>query len=337
MGWISSNFFLMVEAIVLAPVALVLPVLLWRWYRAGNREAGWLIFPTLLPAASGALYDFGSVSLFSGWHRLDFLDDPLSIGPVPLMPSDIASLLYLLAIGFVMFFRFTRVSRQQARAAAELDAAREIQQRLVPSSLPAVPGCHVEVAYLPAEEVGGDFYQLFNQSDGSSLIVIGDVSGKGLKAAMTGALTIGALRTLAMEGLSPAALLTRLNREVLRAQNAGFITCLCASIAPSGAIVLANAGHIPPYRNGEELALDSNLPLGIAPEVEYIETGLRLEPGDSLTFLSDGVVEARNAAGDLFGFERTAAISRETAPKISRAAQAFGQEDDITVLTLARA
>jgi stage II sporulation SpoE-like protein len=333
-GWISSSFYLILEAIILAPVALLLPVLLWRWYRAGNREAGWLIFPSLLPAAAGALYDLGTASIFLDWHRFDFLDNPISIGRVPITTSDIASLLFLLAIGLVMFFRFTRVSRQQARAAAELDAAREIQQRLVPSSLPAVPGCRVEVAYLPAEEVGGDFYQLLNQSDGSALIVIGDVSGKGLKAAMTGALTIGALRTLAMEGLSPATLLTRLNREVLRAQSAGFITCLCASIEPGGAITFANAGHIPPYWNGEEVPLDPNLPLGISFEVEYAQTAIQLGRGDTLAFLSDGVVEARNPSGDLFGFERAAAISTEPAPKMAQAAQAFGQEDDITVLTL---
>ena len=137
-----------------------------------------------------------------------------------------------------------------------------------------------------------------------------------------------------MEGLGPAALLARLNREVLYAQDAGFITCLCASIEPDGAITLANAGHLRPYRNGEEVYLDSSLPLGISAEVEYSQTTIQLEPDDTLTCLSDGVIEARNKAGELFGFERTAAISTKSPEAIAQAAQAFGQEDDITVLTL---
>jgi phosphoserine phosphatase RsbU/P len=95
--------------------------------------------------------------------------------------------------------RLTVLSREQARAAAELGAAREIQRRLVPGTLPLLAGCRLEAAYLPASEVGGDFYQVLPQADGSSLLVIGDVSGKGLKAAMTGALAIGSLRTLASE------------------------------------------------------------------------------------------------------------------------------------------
>jgi sigma-B regulation protein RsbU (phosphoserine phosphatase) len=77
-----------------------------------------------------------------------------------------------------MFFRFTRVSREQARAAGELEASREIQQRLVPLSLPAIPGCRIQAACLPAEEAGGDFYQVLEQPGGSTLIVIGDVSSK---------------------------------------------------------------------------------------------------------------------------------------------------------------
>jgi hypothetical protein len=336
LGHFPKNAYDLLQAIVTAPLVFLLPALLFAWYRRGNREAGWLIIPSLLPAAAGVLYDLGSVSLYLGWNRFDFLIEPIPIGPIPLQTSDAGDLLFLLAIGFVLFFRFTRVSREQARSAAELEAAREIQRRLVPASLPAVPGYRIEAAYIPAQEVGGDFYQVMEHADGSTLVVVGDVSGKGLKAAMTGTLAIGALRTLSGEGLGPAELLARLNREMLRAQDGGFITCLCARLSHEGHAVLANAGHLSPYRNGEEVELESGLPLGIVSEAEYSETALQLAPGDALMLLSDGVVEARNATGELFGFERTAAISAQAADKIAQAAQAFGQEDDITVLTLSR-
>jgi hypothetical protein len=217
----------------------------------------------------------------------------------------------------------------------EIAAARELQQQLVPLALPVMAGLEVEAAYLPAQEVGGDFYQVMEQNDGAALILVGDVSGKGLKAAMTGVLTIGAARALIGEALRPAALLTRLNQEITRSSKEGFVTCLCARVLRDGTVTLANAGHLAPYRNGEEVAVDSGLPLGIAVGVEYTETTLQLAPGDSLTFLSDGVVEAQNAAGELFGFARTEALATKRAEEIANAAKAFGQADDITVLTVA--
>jgi serine phosphatase RsbU (regulator of sigma subunit) len=245
----------------------------------------------------------------------------------------------VLAALLALLFRDQRqVSNERAQLAGELDAARMIQQRLVPIELPAVTGLRIAAAYLPAAEVGGDFYQIFEQPDGASLIIVGDVSGKGLKAAMTGALAIGALRALAEEAICPAELLRRLNRQVLSAQDNSFITCLCARIARDGSLVLANAGHLAPYCNGDEVELESGLPLGIVPDVDFIETALQLAPGDTLTLLSDGVVEAMNEERELFGFERTRAISRQTARSIADAAQQFGQpqpqNDDITVLTL---
>ena len=335
-GHVSQDTYNLVEAGVTAPLAFLLPGFLAYLYRKGNREAGFLILPSLVPTTMGVLFNLGLVSSDLGWKRFDNLTNPIQIGVFPLPISDAGSVVFLLAIGIVMFFRFTRVSRDQARAAAELGAAREIQQRLVPASLPELPGLRLEAAYLPAQEVGGDFYQVLAQQDGSALVVVGDVSGKGLKAAMTGALTIGALRTLAAENLGPAALLDRLNRQICATQESGFITCLCTRIGRDGGVTVANAGHLAPYCGGKEIAVESGLPLGIAAEVEYAETEFRLEPGDTLTLLSDGVVEAMNAAREMFGFERTRAISGESAGSIAEAARAFGQEDDITVLTVGR-
>lgn len=333
-GLIATTSYVIVEAGVILPAALLLPALLLIWYRQGNREAGWLILPSLLPAAAEAIFDVGTASIFAGWGKLDFLADPILMGPIPLQLADVGDFFFLLAIGVVIFFRFTRVSREQARSAAELDAAREMQRRMVPAQLPAVAGYTIEAAYLPATEVGGDFYQVLTQRDGSALVVVGDVSGKGLKAAMTGTLALGALRTLAAEDLGPADLLVRLNQQIAAAQEEGFITCLCVRIAADGRVSAANAGHLVPYRNGAEIVVDSGLPLGITADAEYAEAAFALAAGDRLTLLSDGVVEAMNAEGELFGFERSRAISTQSAAQIAAAGQAFGQRDDITVLTL---
>lgn len=337
MGQVSTSAYVVFQAAMILPAALLLPVLLLIWYRKGNREAGWLIVPSLFPAATSALYDVGNASIFTGWGKLDFLANPIPVGPVLLQLSDLADFLFVLAIGVVMFFRFTRVSREQTRAAAELAAAREIQQRLVPAQLPRIAGYRIEAAYFPAQEVGGDFYQIFAQASGTQMLVVGDVSGKGLKAAMTGTLALGALRALATEGLSPAKVLMRLNRQLAQTAEDGFITCICARVTDSGAVTIANAGHLPPYKNGVEIAVVPGLPLGISADVEYEESTLQLGASDVLTFMTDGVVEARNGAGELFGFERTSGISRMSAEEIAGTAQRFGQEDDITVLTLARA
>jgi len=336
LGHFSQDTYNVVEAAATAPLAFLLPAFLTYWYRRGNREAGLLILPSLVPTAMGVLYNLGLVSAHLGWKSLDVLTSPIQIGVFPVQISDVGSVVFLAAIGIVMFFRFTRVSRQQARSAAELEAAREIQQRLVPACLPDLPGLHLEAAYLPAQEVGGDFYQVIEQQDGYALIVVGDVSGKGLKAAMTGALAIGALRTLAAENHSPGALLARLNRQMLSTQESGFITCLCLRISMRGAVTMANAGHLSPYLRGEEIEVDSGLPLGLTVDAEYGETHLELAPGDTLTLLSDGVVEAMNPQHQLLGFERVRAMSGQSAHEIAAAAQAFGQEDDITVLTLHR-
>jgi serine phosphatase RsbU (regulator of sigma subunit) len=248
-----------------------------------------------------------------------------------LMISAIVVLLVL------MFNEQRKTAKERAQLAGEMEAAREVQQQLVPASIPPVAGFQIAAAYLPAAEVGGDFYQVLPLADGATFIAVGDVSGKGLKAAMTGALAIGALRTLVAEGLRPDALLTRLNRQIVDAQNGGFITCLCLRVAEDGAIAFANAGHIPPYLDGREVRMESCLPLGLNPSAEYTETIVKLAPGDRLTLITDGVLEATDpGTRELFGFERTAVVSTQTAETIAQRAQQFGQEDDITVLTLSR-
>lgn len=335
-GKIPSQTYMIIEPLIILPVAILLPILLFIWYRRGNREAGWLVLPSLLPPITLALYDLGSASIYLGLRHFEFLVNTITIGPVELEPNDLGNLLFFLSSLIVIFFRFSRVSLDQARAAAEIAAAREIQQQLIPDSLPTLPGLQIEAAYLPAEEVAGDFYQVIKQPGDSALIVVGDVSGKGLKAAMTSTLAIGALRTLAVENLSPAELLRRLNRQICEAKNGGFITCCCARIDSEGAVTLANAGHLSPYSDGVEIEVPSGLPLGLVSELEYSEIRFSLAPGRTLTLLSDGVVEASDLSGQLYGFERTRAISSQSAESIAAAAKDFGQSDDITVLTISR-
>ena len=257
---------------------------------------------------------------------------PLRIGFASIGFYDLSNVIAGTAITALLVQRALKAWRESNALRTELEAARAVQHRLVPAVLPKIPGYQLEAAYAPAHEVGGDFYQILEQSNGGMLVIVGDVSGKGLQAALSGALALGVVRTLASENLSPGTLLTRMNREIARTQQGGFITCLCARLSAEGCAAIANAGHLPPYRNGVEVEIESGLPLGILPETEYPEHYFRLEASDCLTFLSDGVVEARNDQGELLGFERTRVISCRSAQAIAAAAQQFGQQDDITVL-----
>ena len=166
------------------------------------------------------------------------------------------------------------------------------------------------------------------------------MSGKGLKAAMTVSMIVGTLRAFAETYRSPGELLSGLNRR-LYGRVDGFATCLVLMIEPSGKVTLANAGHPNPYLNGTEIRTEANLPLGLSPDIHYAETTIQLPPEQRCTLVTDGVVEAANSTTrELFGFDRTRAISSQPASSIAEAARAFGlgapQADDITVLTIAR-
>jgi serine phosphatase RsbU (regulator of sigma subunit) len=174
----------------------------------------------------------------------------------------------------------------------------------------------------------------------SAFVVLGDVSGKGLKAAMTVSLIVGTLRTYAEICSSPAELLAGLNRR-LHGRGDGFATCLALMVEPTGKITIANAAHPNPYVNGVEIPTEPNLPLGLSLDISYAEIALQLDPDQTCTLVTDGVVEAASATTrELFGFDRTQAVSTGSASTIAEAARKFGlgapQADDITVLTIAR-
>ncbi len=220
------------------------------------------------------------------------------------------------------------MEREKSRLAGEFQAARSVQQLLIANS----QSPRLDAFYQPAQEVGGDFYQIFPLPDGSELLAVGDVSGKGLKAAMAVSMITGALRNRHAE--TPAALLAELNRAVAGGLDGGFVT---ARLYPDGRLTLASAGHPSPYLNGQELTLEPGLPLGIYREAEYADTETNLPPNQPLTFVSDGVIEAANAKNELLGFDRTQALSLRPAAEIAQAAQSWGQNDDITVAILQRA
>ena len=220
--------------------------------------------------------------------------------------------------------------REKERLASEFEAAGVIQRLLLDKALLSQPGLTLEAIYAPAQEVGGDFYYVL----AGQLVVVGDVSGKGLKAAMLVSLVVGALRMITSR--HPGEVLAALNRAVAGQADGGFVTCACVRFDPGGVVTVANAGHLSPYLNGTEAAVDTGLPLGLVPDTMYAESTLALAPGDSITLLSDGVVEAENPKRELFGFDRTREISGKSAQEIAQAAKAWGQNDDITVVTVRR-
>ncbi len=158
--------------------------------------------------------------------------------------------------------------------------------------------------------------------------MVGDVAGKGLQAAMLVASVIGSLRNEFSR--APGEVLTHLNRSLVGRTGGGFVTCCAALFHPDGRIEIANAGHIPPYLHEREIEVEPGPPLGIIPGVSYESTTIATR--GPLTFLSDGVVEAANAKGELFGFERTAALTANPANQIAQTARQWGQNDDITVV-----
>jgi sigma-B regulation protein RsbU (phosphoserine phosphatase) len=317
------------------PYALVIPVLLfWRYIR-GLKEAGFLVIPLLLVNLNGIL---NSLAWLLYELRLRDTDTDFvptfQLGPIPVTIGQIDGLLFVLSIAAVLLHRFHKTSREQERAQAELEAARNMQEVMLPQQIGSTPGFAIEAVYIPAQEVGGDFFRLFPGADESLLLVIGDVSGKGVKAAMLVSLIVGLLQKIVEITREPSGILSDLNTSLSGQTGGSFATCCCALIGPDGRLRVANAGHLSPYCHGRELETPGGLPLGIAPDTTYDHVDFTLGPGDRVVFLSDGVVEARSKSGELYGFKRLGAISIEPADLIAMAAQRFGQEDDITVLSV---
>ncbi len=317
------------SVVCLGALGVLLLYILIEGFRRERTEALLAAFPLLL-------IEFGGFNVFF-LNTFGISSVYLFFGLGIASPS-IARMLMVLVIGGLVMRRFlrTQMSRERARqiVALDLEQAQQLQQRvLVPEAMHS-PAFYLESEYHPAQTVGGDFFQTLSKADGSMLIVIGDVSGKGMSAAMLVAVLVGAIRTRAEDTFDPVAMLTMLNQRLIGRSGGHLATCLVAELRPDGQMHIANGGHLPPYLNGQELELEGSLPLGAADVIDSSSRILTLQPGDRLTFLTDGVVEAMNSANELFGFERARTISNQPAAAIVAQAQAFGQNDDITVLSV---
>jgi serine phosphatase RsbU (regulator of sigma subunit) len=236
----------------------------------------------------------------------------------------------------------------------ELRAARRIQQALLPQGLPELNGWQITPFYQPAREVGGDFYDFFELEDGRMGLAVGDATGKGMPAALAASATCSMLRAVAQDsGYSPGEVLARVNKTLLaRIPSNMFVTCFYAILDPySASLSYANAGHDLPYlrrRGGDAEELKARgMPLGLMPGMGYEEKEIVLEPSDSALFYSDGLVEAHDPEGEMFGFPRLRALVAERGGErsleealleelYSFVGEGWEQEDDITLLTLKR-
>ena len=276
---------------------------------------------------------------FTHWTLADKLNAPLFVlNGNSITPRALANALLLVSIVYAVYRYSIENRRQQAALEQEFKNARELQQVLIPEALPAVPGFTLTSAYRPAEEVGGDFFQIIPLEGGSTLVILGDVSGKGLKAAMAVSLIVGAARMVAEFTTSPAEILAGLSRRLYGRLQGGFATCIVLRLDSDGRCAVSSAGHPAPFLNHEELSLPGALPLGVQANSSYEETNLRLGVGDHFALYTDGLLEARNQTGELYSFARLQSLfaTNPNAAQATEAAVNFGQDDDITVLTLTR-
>jgi serine phosphatase RsbU (regulator of sigma subunit) len=251
-----------------------------------------------------------------------------------------------------------RQAQERERIEQELRVARLIQQTLLPKEVPDLEGYKLAAYYQPAREVGGDFYDFLKLDDEHLGLVVGDVTDKGVPAAIVMATTRTMLRASAQRLDSPGEVLKRVNDVIVRDIPPNmFITCLYAILnLKSGLLRYANAGHDLPYRRrsssseagGAEELRATGMPLGLLPGMSYEEKEIVLDRGDSVLFYSDGLVEAHDPERKMFGFPRLQGLvgaHRSDGPAmvnflLSELARFTGeeweQEDDITLVTLDR-
>jgi hypothetical protein len=323
-------------ATVISPLLLVvklgLGVLLFAVaYRGFTRQKteGWM--------AASAIF---LVFIANYQHELRQVHVPIhfSVLGFAISLGTIANVASLLIITVMLLRRFIQAQALKEQWKMEIQQAQEVQQLLIPHELPEVAGMTIESEYRPAREVGGDFFQILPlEEPGTVLIVVGDVTGKGMQAGMLVALIVGAIRAAVQHSSDPARILHEVNEQLCERQHA-IATCLILRIDPDGKGIIANAGQLSPYLNGTEIEMEGAFPIGIVPDGEFSTASFDLGEGDSLFLMSDGVVEATDPQGTLFGFERIAEMlqRRATSEEIAKAAQEFGQEDDILVLQVRR-
>jgi predicted ester cyclase len=244
--------------------------------------------------------------------------------------------------------------RERERVEQELKVARTIQQASLPEEVPALEGWQIDPYFQPAREVGGDFYEFFELDDDRLALVVGDATGKGVPAALVMTATCAFLGGVATaSGASPGEVLARVNEAVLaRIPPNMFVTCFYAILDPkSGSLTYANAGHNLPCCRREDAASElkaRGMPLGLMPGMSYEEKETILGPGEGVLFYTDGLVEAHNLHGEMFGTPRLRdllskrseggrGLSATLLEELERfTGEGWEQEDDITLLTVDR-
>ena len=314
-------------AVRLALLIVLILVVYWGIRRQGAE--GWLVMPAVVLLI---------VSLF--WIELALLHIRINWFPfgIRVTLSQMANLLLTVVLFGLLLRRLLLSVREQRLLALDVKQAQEVQRVILPEAITSLPGLTIENEYRPAREVGGDFYQIIpHPADGSLLIVAGDVAGKGLQAGMLVALLVGAIRMAAEVDPEPLFVIQSLNRRLL-GRGEAHATCLAMRVASDGAVSLANAGHLPPYLNGQPIDLAGALPLGVIEGAEFSVAHFQLQENDRLVVASDGIVEAMNEQGQLFGFARVQELlqTRLSAAELAATAQSFGQQDDISVIALTR-
>jgi hypothetical protein len=314
-------------------IRLVLTAFLLYIVVKGIREQGlegWLVLPAVLLAATAEFaHELQTLGVKPNWFPFH----------VQINLATASHLILVLVLGVLLLRRLVLSIRSQRLMALDVKQAQEVQRVILPETSIVAPGLTIETEYRPALQVGGDFFQIIpHASDGSLLVVAGDVAGKGLQAGMLVALLVGAIRSTAETNSDPLAMIQALNRRLL-SRNEAHATCLALTISVRGVVNLANAGHLPPYLNGEPVNMEGALPLGMLDGAEFSTTRFILQPNDRLVIASDGLAEAMNDEGQLFGFARVQALVRDgrSAAELANAIQVFGQEDDISIITLTRA
>jgi predicted ester cyclase len=244
---------------------------------------------------------------------------------------------------------------ERERVEQELLVARRIQQATLPKGVPELEGWQIYPLYKPAREVGGDFYDFHLLSEGRLGVVVGDATGKGVPAALVMSTTCGMLQLAAraLNSPSPGEVLAQVNETlVARIPSNMFVTCFYAILDPkSASLRYANAGHDLPYlhrgRGEAEELRARGMPLGLMPAMSYEENEIALDVGEGVFFYSDGLVEAHDPKGEMFGFPRLRALIAEHTEERSLGGflmeelycfvgEGWEQEDDITLLTLRR-
>jgi steroid delta-isomerase-like uncharacterized protein len=344
----------------------------FRWSVSGTHLGDWFgVSPTgdHVTATGITIFRIDGGKVVEGWTSIDLNPSEEELqrliegsggttrGDIALAERDIAPQIWNSLTRNLTWRLRVAEAQERERIEQELRVARSIQQASLPKEVPQLEGWQITPYYQPAREVGGDFYDFFELEDGRVGVVVGDATGKGVPAALVVTATYSMLRAVAqaLGSFSPGVILAQVNETLLaRIPSNMFVTCFYAILDPkSGSLSYANAGHDLPYlrrRGGDADELRARgMPLGLMSGMSYEEGEASLREEDSVLFYSDGLVEAHDPKGEMFGFPRLRALVAEHGAEEERqlgdflmeelhsfVGEGWEQEDDITLLTLKR-